>query len=248
MHRRRTPLRFPLHVKFWVFFLFCGLFCGPPKTCFSDEIDAPEGAISKRKTVALQRQFQQHVAQGQTLFQAGDFPNAIQEYLSAYALHPQTLLLFNVAQSYRMEGKPEKALHYYEEFMRKDPKHALVPECEAQARAMRTQIEADQVAAEKRAAERVAQEKGAEADRQAQARAQEAERLEQDKRLLEQKIIEERRAADALKRQPVYKKKWFWIVLGGAVVTAGAVGIIVWKTRPPEVSVDEGPYLFTFPN
>lgn len=227
---------FRLRVNVWVILLLFWSFSFSAHDGFGAKTDPSQTRKSKRKTAEIQRLFKQHVATAQVHFQAEEWPQAITAYLAAYELHPRSVLLFNVAQSYRRDGNPEQALRYYEEFMRTDPDNPLVPECEAQARAMRTQIEAARVAQEQKEAERLAQQ-----------RAAEAEKLAKDKRLLEQKVIEERRTTEALKKQPVYKKKWFWIVLGGAVVTAGAVGIIVWKTRPSELAFDEGPYTFTFP-
>ncbi len=196
-----------------------------------------DSAASSLRSTELLRTFKQHVQAGQSYFQAEDWPSAIREYLAAYQLHPQSNLLFNVAQSYRKANQPAKALQYYEEFLRIDPNSPLVPECEAQARAMRAEVEAEQVAAARLQAERLAQQ-----------RAAEASRLAQEKSLLLQKVADEQRKTDAIKKQPVYKKKWFWIVLGGAVLTASAVGIIVWQTLPKSEPFDDGAYTFTFPN
>ncbi len=187
-------------------------------------------------SLPLQRKFRQHVEAGQALFATSKWTEAVTEYLAAYQIYPQSLLLFNVAQSYRKAQQPAFALRYYEEFIHKEPQSPLTPECEAHAQAMRTQIEAERIEAERQHTEMLAKQ-----------REQEALRLTVEKQSLEQKVAEERRTVESIKRQPIYKKKWFWVVLGGAVVAASAVGIIVWKTRPDDVSLDGGAYDFDFP-
>ena len=233
--KRRIPLRYRLLADFLAL-LVCGILLNPFPV-HAAERDSPKQPVPSSSPGDVQRQFRIHVEAAQTLFRAEKWQQAISEYLAAYQLHPQSLLLFNVAQSYRKDERFTEALRYYEEFLSIDPQNPLAPECEAQIRAMRTQIEAQQVAAERRQAEIVAKQ-----------RAEEAEKLTQEKQSLEQRVAEEKRTTELLKKQPVYKKKWFWIVLGGAVFTAGAVGIIVWQTLPQGTPLDGETYNFNFPH
>lgn len=233
--KRRIPLRYRWLADFLAILVFGILL--HPFPLQAAERDAPKQPVTLSGPGEVQRQFRLHVEAAQVLFRAENWQQAITEYLAAYQLHPQSLLLFNVAQSYRKDQKLTEALRYYEEFLSIDPHNPLAPECEAQIRAMRTQIEAEQVSAERRQAELVAKQ-----------RAEEAAKLTQEKLSLEQKVAEEKRTTEALKKQPVYKKKWFWVVLGGAVLTAGAVGIVVWQTLPQGTPLDGESYNFNFPH
>lgn len=54
--------------------------------------------------------------QGQHAFDAGDYPRAIAKWKRSYELSSAPLLLFNVAQAYRLSGDCEHALASYKRF------------------------------------------------------------------------------------------------------------------------------------
>ena len=57
---------------------------------------------------------EQHFNAGQKAYTAGDYETAMKEFLAAYQAFPANTLLFNIGQTYRMQGDKEKALAYYE--------------------------------------------------------------------------------------------------------------------------------------
>ncbi len=150
-------------------------------------------------------------------FQSGEYDEAIVEFQAAYAKRQIPTLLFNIAQAHRKAGHFAEALALYERFLKEDPKSALLPEAEAHAAAMRARLDAEKASAEREAAERLAKKRAEEAE--ALAIAREAERKKAEDALL---------LASKAKEPPVYKKAWFWGVIGG-VVAAGAItaGVVI---------------------
>ena len=58
------------------------------------------------------------VKQAAAAYNLGNFDEAAKHYEEAYRLVPDPILLFNIAQSYRFGGKPDKALNAYRAFLR----------------------------------------------------------------------------------------------------------------------------------
>jgi tetratricopeptide (TPR) repeat protein len=58
------------------------------------------------------------VKQATAAYNLGHFDEAAEHYEEAYRLVPDPVLLFNIAQSYRLGGKPDKALNAYRAFLR----------------------------------------------------------------------------------------------------------------------------------
>jgi tetratricopeptide (TPR) repeat protein len=163
-------------------------------------------------------------------FQAGNYQAAIDDYYAAYQLKSLSQILFNIAQTHRKAGQTQEALSIYERFLREDPKSPLVPEAEAHAAAMRARLEAEKASAERESAERLAKQRADEAD--ALAKAREEERKKAEAALL--------LATTKKKPDPLYKKGWFWGVIGGVVVAA-AVGVGVGVAlRPHDPDSDLG--------
>jgi tetratricopeptide (TPR) repeat protein len=62
-----------------------------------------------------------HFSQGRAFQDAGAYDDAIKEYQAAYQLTPLPLLLFNIAQSYRLKGDKRAAIEHYEKYLAADP-------------------------------------------------------------------------------------------------------------------------------
>jgi tetratricopeptide (TPR) repeat protein len=56
---------------------------------------------------------ERHYETGKQFHEAGDYDQAIQEFLAAYALTPRSALLFNIGRSYEKKGSLTEALDYY---------------------------------------------------------------------------------------------------------------------------------------
>ncbi len=80
-----------------------------------------------------------HVEEGDRYKEAGDYEAAAREYEKAYELVPHPELFFNLAQVYRLGGKKEKALEYYERYLAVEPNGRAA----AQARRFAKQLKKD---------------------------------------------------------------------------------------------------------
>ncbi len=58
----------------------------------------------------------------------------------AYAIDPQPVFLFNMAQAYRFADLAPQAIAYYQRFMTMSPTHRLVPEAKGYVADMRVLI------------------------------------------------------------------------------------------------------------
>lgn len=147
-------------------------------------------------------------------FSAGDYAGAIDDYRAAYQLRQLPTLIFNIAQAHRKAGQIQEALTNYERFLKEDPKSTLGPEAEAHAAAMRAKIEAEKSSMEREAAARLAQQRVDEAEALAKAR-------EEERRKAEAALL----LATTTKKVPIYKRPWFWLVIGGVAVAAIGAGV-----------------------
>lgn len=164
----------------------------------------------------------QDTAQARTLFddgtaayKLGDFPKALAAYEAAYKLFPAPQFLFNIAQCHFQLQNWERAEFFFEGYLREVPdagNRALVEELIGEART-------------NAAAKRDADKRKLDLER---------ERFELERRTKEREEREaDARAKLALQTRPVetsapvYKKWWFWTVVGGAVAGATLTAIAV---------------------
>ncbi|MFO0623572.1 MAG: hypothetical protein U0745_19425 [Polyangia bacterium] len=176
-----------------------------------------------------QRSLREVLDSATKLFQAGSYDQAIVEFQVAYTKRQLPTLLFNIAQAHRKAGHWSEALALYERFLRDDPKSALLPEAEAHAAAMRARLDAERASQEREAAERLAQRRAEEAE--AMAKAREAERQKADEALL---LVAKQ------KEKPIYKKAWFWGVIGGLAAAGAVTAGVVIAVQQREPSADLG--------
>jgi tetratricopeptide (TPR) repeat protein len=80
-------------------------------------------------------------ARGVALYQAGHFEEAIEAFRDAYQAKPRALILFNIGQAYRKDGKPAMALEYYQRYLAATPP-GEDPATQAHARQLVGEIEA----------------------------------------------------------------------------------------------------------
>lgn len=62
-----------------------------------------------------------HYERGRAHHERHEYEQAIREYLLAHELQPSAGLLFNIAQVYLLSGDREKALEYYQAYLREEP-------------------------------------------------------------------------------------------------------------------------------
>lgn len=100
---------------------------------------APGGAAAVDETAALEAK--RHYEEGTKAFNLGEFPRAISEFKAAYNAKPEPLLLYNIAQSYRLAGDPTQAVFFYKSFLRNMPAATNRKDVEGQIRRLEKQID-----------------------------------------------------------------------------------------------------------
>lgn len=188
--------------------------------------------------------FRMHYELAVALYNAQKFEEAIPEFKAAYDLDARPGLLFNIAQSYRKAGHPRDAIQYYDRYLTSDPRidtdtRRKVDGYLAEARntLAALELEMKQRLAEEKAAREAAppppqlaappnfdQPRTAPPPVQ-QLPAQPAMQPAPQPITVEAKVD----------NRPIYKKAWFWAVIGSVVVvgaTAGiAAGVVVSRSR-----------------
>jgi len=72
--------------------------------------------------------------------QAGDHSAAIEIYLQAYTIAPNSLLLSNIGAEFQQSGKPQEALRYFCLYLDKDPTGTNATYATSQARSLQNQL------------------------------------------------------------------------------------------------------------
>jgi tetratricopeptide (TPR) repeat protein len=87
----------------------------------------------------------EHYQKGTSYYDLGRYPEAIKEFEAAYEIKNDPALLYNLAQSNRLAGNSEQALHFYRTYLRYVPKAANRAEIEDRIKQL------DQLVAQKNA-------------------------------------------------------------------------------------------------
>jgi tetratricopeptide (TPR) repeat protein len=72
--------------------------------------------------------------------QAGDHSAAIDIYLQAYTIVPNSILLSNIGSEFQQQGKKKEALRYFCMYLEKDPEGTNVPYATTQARQLQIML------------------------------------------------------------------------------------------------------------
>src|SRR5689334_18696804 len=72
--------------------------------------------------------------------QAGDHAAAIDLYLKAYTIVPNSILLSNIGTEFQASGKPSQALRYFCMYLDKDPGGTNAPYATLQAKALQGEL------------------------------------------------------------------------------------------------------------
>ncbi len=71
---------------------------------------------------------------------AGDHSAAIEVYLQAYTVVPDSILLSNIGAEFQQNGRPQEALRYFCMYLEKEPKGTNAPYATSQARSLQIQL------------------------------------------------------------------------------------------------------------
>ncbi len=169
-----------------------------------------------------EQEAKKHFNAGQIHYKLGRFDKALKEYSAAYEIMPLAGFLFNLGQCHRNLKHYERAIFFYEGYLRDKPKarnRAVVEELLAECRG-----------------------KLDEQPKQELALREEERRLKEER---EKKERQERLALAATSRpapeveepkiSPFYKTWWFWTIVGG--VAAAAAGGTIYAATSDKTTV-----------
>jgi tetratricopeptide (TPR) repeat protein len=78
-------------------------------------------AARAEPTEAQKREAKELNDKATRLYEVGKYGEAIEEYQKVYLLVDDPVLLYNIAQSYRLWGKPEDSIRFYRNYLRRAP-------------------------------------------------------------------------------------------------------------------------------
>jgi tetratricopeptide (TPR) repeat protein len=169
-----------------------------------------------------------HFEDGSKAFNLGEFARAIKEYRAAYNLKPDPVLLYNIAQSYRLAGELTQALFFYRSYLANVPSAPNRREVQDRISTLETQI-AQQKAVTTQPPNTTVAPGTTPAPGPGLTPAPPGRTVDLTPRPSPAAGTTQPASARAQKT-PVYKKWWLWTVVG--VVAAGAaVGIGVGVTQ-----------------
>jgi len=190
--------------------------------CLSLGLAYSRPAHAAKSTEQLARD---QVRRGTAAFNLGHFDEAVKAYEEAYRLVPDPSLLYNIAQSYRMDHKLEKAMIAYRSFLRNagsdDPNRRLA---ERRVEDLQKQIDeenAAKAALEPPKASNFPEPKTKSPPIHAQEPA--IAPTPDTPNLVDQPPPPPIRNASP----PFYKKWWFWGAVGGAVAAGTVTAILL---------------------
>lgn len=164
----------------------------------------------------------QHYEAGMAHYQLEEWDPAIAEFEAGFRLRPSSEFLFNIAQAYRLSNRPAKAVSFFQKYLRMNPDapnrgevERLIERAQADAANQEHQAAPPPPTPPVAAATVAAPSTAAPAASSSAMPAAAAPPSSQTTTTL---------THSAPSRTPIYKKGWFWGVVGGvAVVAAGAV-------------------------
>lgn len=174
---------------------------------------------------------------GQLHYKLGRFPEALEEFSKAYEHQPLAAFLFNIGQCHRQLGNHERAVFFFEGYLRESPEaknRQLVEDLIAESRAdLKKEAERKRLEEEKRLAEEEAKRKDSE-----------LKQKEEELRLVALEAKQSTERVDAMplapldgtgtmasvqgapEASPFYTEWWFWSAVGGVVVVGVVAGIL----------------------
>ncbi len=149
---------------------------------------------------------------GQAHYAVGEYEAAADAYMSAYKLKPDAALLFNAAQACRLGGKSDRALTLYRNYLRFHPDASNTEAVRGHIARLEKQIEAERAAATTPPPASVQPPPMTPPVTPA---------------VNEPPSLTATAPPPAPAERPLYRKPWFWGVVGGAVVAAAVVAVVL---------------------
>ena len=92
---------------------------GQTRTLKVDLCPNPDG--SGVLTAGQRQEIRAHYQRASRDYDLGKFLDAIDEYQVIYEIDGDVVMLFNLAQAYRLDGEPDKALQFYRRYLQRSP-------------------------------------------------------------------------------------------------------------------------------
>jgi tetratricopeptide (TPR) repeat protein len=188
-------------------------------------------ALSASPAAALEAppdaRFNHHFQKGVSLYSNEQYEQAIREFQIAFKLKERPRLLFNIGQAYRQLGRPREALRYYQLYqaMEPNPKPGLRAELEVHIHQMKELVSSAEQTKSTVSGDGVtsaatnAPGEGARSDGQPANARTPASGFDAQGPAVVLK-------PPTLKQdKPIYKRGWFWGVVGGAAATVLVTGV-----------------------
>jgi len=191
----------------------------------------PGASRAADPTPAAKKEARKHFDEGERSFKLGRFADALAAYSRAYEAAPLAGFLFNIGQCHRMLGNHERAVFFYQGYLREKPdarnrravekliqgsqaKLAAAAEEERRREAERLRLEQEKLRLE---GERIqAEERARKEELRLRAEAERARQAEEAARVVA--AAEERARLEA--EPAVHETWWFWTLIASAVVVA----------------------------
>jgi tetratricopeptide (TPR) repeat protein len=161
---------------------------------------------------------QRHYEAGMASYHLEEYDKAISEWEAGYRAKPAPQFLYNIAQAYRLSRRPDKALSFYQKYLKLDPNAANRPEVERHITALTAIVDSQKRAAERPSTQPIP----------LQGSTTPSGTTSPDATATTATTSAgggaDLTASAPRHDKPIYKKGWFWgAVAGGAVLVAGAV-------------------------
>ena len=85
---------------------------------------------------------QAHYHKGMKAYTLGHFAEAIEEFEKAYDLRPESIFLYNIAQSHRQNNSPQRAIFFYRRYLEAEPGAKNRAEIEQRMKEIQAQLNA----------------------------------------------------------------------------------------------------------
>lgn len=195
-----------------------GVLISHTQYAFADETPAATPTTQPATPANAKAQAIEHFQRGKVAFDLGHFEEALRQYETAYRLLPAPKMLFNIGQCHRNLNHYEQALFAFRRYRRELPGAPNVASVDKLLVELKEKLRLHHQAEKERDEEK---------NRQAQKAAQ----------LATLKAASRRTPAAPV---PIYKKWWFWTVIGGVALGGGAAGVY-FATRPAELPASPFP-------
>jgi len=92
---------------------------GQTRTLKVDLCPKPDG--SGVLTAAQKQEVRAHYQRASRDYDLGKFAEAIDEYQVIYEIDGDVVMLYNLAQAYRLDGESDKAIQFYRRYLQRSP-------------------------------------------------------------------------------------------------------------------------------